>query len=275
MNTNISSLLIYPVKSLGGLPADVARICHSGFQFDRRWMLVDDNFVFLTQRQIPAMAELRVGISGRKLTISHLTDPTVQLEIPMDAGLGTPPCTVTVWDDILHARRCGAAFDEWFSTVLGRPCSLVFLPEGSLRFSKNSSSDLGRPMHFGDSQPLLVIGQASLDWLNQQLHEPVGMDRFRPNIVVDTTTPFEEDRWTRFRIGNEQFTVVKRCGRCSMVNIDQAAGKAGQEPLRTLARLRSFDNKILFGILARWECKDSTSQAELRVGHEITPEFQM
>ena len=49
----VSELFIYPIKSLGGISVSSAKISDRGIDFDRRWMLVDENNRFLTQREVP------------------------------------------------------------------------------------------------------------------------------------------------------------------------------------------------------------------------------
>ena len=75
------------------------------------------------------------------------------------------------------------------------------------------------------------------------------MNRFRPNIVVETDTPFLEDRWRYISIGMIEFNVVKSCSRCVITTTDQQTGERNpqQEPLRTLSKFRNSRGKILFG----------------------------
>ena len=48
---NVSELAIYPVKSFAQLPLTSARVEPFGLQHDRRWMVIDNNGKFITQRQ--------------------------------------------------------------------------------------------------------------------------------------------------------------------------------------------------------------------------------
>ena len=64
------------------------------------------------------------------------------------------------------------------------------------------------------------------------------MQRFRPNIVVQGTLPWEEDTWKRIRIGGMEFHVWQRCGRCAMTTIDRTTLERGPEPLATLSTFR-------------------------------------
>ncbi|MFX9703786.1 MOSC domain-containing protein, partial [Acinetobacter baumannii] len=67
--------------------------------------------------------------------------------------------------------------------------------------------------------------------------EPLPMNRFRPNIVVDGCLPFEEDGWKTLQLtgGNFKLHVVKPCARCVITCTDQRTSKVSQEPLKTLS----------------------------------------
>jgi len=97
-------------------------------------------------------------------------------------------------------------------------------------------------MSLADEAPFLLTTTASLADLNDRLtvrgKNHVGMQRFRPNIVVHGTYAWEEDTWKRIRIGNQEFEVWQRCGRCSMTTINCETLERGPEPLATLSTFR-------------------------------------
>src|SRR5882757_8810006 len=196
----ISPLYIYPIKSLGGIPLEAATLTDRGFEYDRRWMLVDENNRCLTQRELPQMTFLQVQLQENGLLIRHRykNDPIL---IPFDpAG---EHCTVTVWDDTCTARYVDGldgkkdgveehmeSIDEWFSRMLSFPCRLVYMPDDSRRKVDPNYAREEEITSFSDAFPLLIIGQASLDDLNGRLTQPLTMERFRPNIVFTGGTPF-------------------------------------------------------------------------------------
>src|SRR5690606_34216827 len=100
---------------------------------------------------------------------------------------------------------------------------------------------------FADGYPYLFLGTASMDHLNVQLDIPLGIDRFRPNIFIETNVPHEEDHFTSFAIGSARFQHIKPCVRCIMTTINQSTTEKGKEPLRTLAKYRGVDNGVIFG----------------------------
>jgi uncharacterized protein len=240
----ISQLYIYPVKSLGGTAMNEALVTPTGFEHDRRWMLVDENCRFISQREVPQMALLNVDIQTGGLRITHrITDASVIIPF----GATGREVIVTIWDDSCLARYASAEADKWFTSVLGISCRLVYMPGETRRHVDPRYAPAGAITSFSDAYPFLIIGQASLDDLNSRLTEALPINRFRPNIVFTGGQPYQEDRMSHFTIGNIHFYGVKLCDRCPIPTIDQNSAVRGKEPLKTLAGYRKKDNKILFG----------------------------
>ena len=242
----ISGLYIYPVKSLPGIAVSEALVTAKGFEHDRRWMLVDENNLFISQREAPQMTQLVVVIEYDGLHIKHKLKGN-SIIIPF----GPPPPdqrgTVTIWDDTCEARYVSGEADEWFTAMLGINCRLVYMPDDSMRIVDRRYAPAEMVTSFADAYPFMMIGQASLDDLNSRLTEALPMDRFRPNIVFTGGGPFEEDLLADFTIRNIHFYGVKLCARCIITTINQNSGAKGKEPLKTLASYRAKNNKIYFG----------------------------
>jgi len=242
----ISQLFIYPIKSLGGISLDTVRVTDRGFRYDRRWMLVDPDNVFITQRDLPMMALIRVSLGDEGLKVVSRLHPE-PLFIPY-RPVSLEFAKVRVWDDVCRAQFVSAEADAWFSAALGRACRLVFMPDSSLRVTDPGYAPSGSITSFADAFPFLLIGQASLDELNGRLEQALPMNRFRPNMVFTGGKPFEEDSFREFTIGTVRFGGVKLCARCPIPTIDQETAERGKEPLRTLAQYRRFrENKVFFG----------------------------
>lgn len=255
----LSDLRIYPIKSLGGISVAEALVEEKGFRYDRRFMLVTPSGDFMTQRTNHYMALIDVAIdrpseSDAMLRVWHRHRPDNVLTLPLtvpDAPGETIP--VSIWDDEnVPATLVSPEADRWFSDALDRPCRLVGMPDSTRRPVESAYArhdELGRPsaVSFADGYPYLLIGQASLDDLNQRLLQPVEMLRFRPNLVVSGGLPYDEDAWQQFRIGAMTFYGVKPCGRCVLTTVDPATGQKGREPLHTLTQYRRWKHKILFG----------------------------
>lgn len=242
----LSEIWIYPIKSLGGIRLTQATVQERGLQYDRRWMIVDANGQFITQRTVHQMALIEVEKSPNGFAITHRSTPENKLFFPLKP-IVNEPIKVRVWDDEVEAVTVSHEADLQLSTWLGQPVRLVMMPDWSNRPVDPDYAQEGENVSFADGYPLLIIGQASLDDLNTRLEQPVTMHRFRPNLVVEGSAPYAEDGWRNLRIGQATFKGVKPCSRCVLITIDPATGEKGVEPLKTLATYRKRNNKIYFG----------------------------
>ena len=269
----ITGLFIYPVKSLRGFAVPVAELDELGFVGDRRFMLVDPTGKFITQRVLPKMACIATQLAAGKLILS--TDSAGSISVPAASDPSAPLRTVSVWKhEGLQAEDCGDAAATWLSDFLGTRVRLV---RAGAKFSRSVTKSAARPgdlVHFGDAEPLLIISQASLDQLNDRIQaaggEPVPMDRFRPNIVIEGCDAFAEDTWPHLRIGPVVLRNGGLCARCIVTTTDQLTGERGKEPLKTLATFRrdpQDPTDVNFGVNLIQETKQGT----VRVGDDVTP----
>lgn len=240
----LSEIWIYPVKSLGGIRLPSAFVMQKGLQLDRRWMLVDENGRFMTQRTTPKMALFALKSIGDSLWITHGDDAVL---LPTNGSNPGKPVKAQIWNDTVDVLEEHEAFSLWFSERLGLPCRLVSFPEQNPRPVDPRYRLAAENVSLADGYPVLIIGQASLDDLNARLENPVPMNRFRPNLVFRGGEPYEEDGWKEFTVGNNRFKGVKPCDRCVLTTVDQATGVKGREPLLTLSRYRKQGDKINFG----------------------------
>lgn len=241
----LSGLTIYPVKSAAGIGLSRAEVVARGLAGDRRWMVVDPQGKFITQRSVPAMALIRVTLGPAALQLAAPGQPN--LVLPAALAANGEEVSVAVWGDRCLALAAGSEADDWLSQVLQRPCRLVYMPDQCQRPTAQGQFGGEKLVSFADAYPFLLISEASLAALNQRLEEPVPMDRFRPNLVVRGCDAFAEDRWQRIRIGEVLFELPKGCDRCSIPGVDQRTGIQQREPLLTLAQFRRWDGKIWFG----------------------------
>ncbi|WP_439557449.1 MOSC domain-containing protein [Dyadobacter sp.] len=242
----LSEIWVYPVKSLGGVKLSTAQVEERGLQWDRNWLIVDENGVFLTQREHNNMALIGVAINADGLEIFNKNNSQDCIQVPFD------PVTdhekdIKIWKDRLTACTVSDEADKWLSVQLGRKVQLVKLPKSSSRLSPPGLGSVQKRVSFADDFPFLLISEASLADLNSRLAHPVTMDRFRPNFVVAGTLPFEEDSWKNISISGIDFEVVSPCERCVVVTVNQQTGHRSPEPLKTLAGYRRSDKKIRFG----------------------------
>jgi uncharacterized protein YcbX len=240
----LTGIRIYPIKSLAGVTRVKARVLPKGLENDRRWMLVDERGVFMTQRVHTKMALFGVAETSKGYTITHQGE---SLTLPFDQGDASHPFEVEIWDDRVMAHEVNAEYSAWFSRKLDIPCKLVAFPEANPRQVETPFASVGQNVSLADAFPLMMIGEASLADLNNRLSEPMTMTRFRPNLIFSGGVPYEEDTWNDFLIGGKSFRGVKRCARCVLTTIDPATGEKGIEPLKTLSTYRRENNKIYFG----------------------------
>lgn len=244
MSFTVSSLHVYPVKSCRGIDLSSSIVDSRGLRHDRSLLIIADDGVAITQRDVPQLALVRTRILDDQ-TISLEFDGQPELKIQKNQAGNR--CKAVVWDDECDAVDQGDEAAKWFSKITGMSSRLVIMTDEFVRPVHQKKVEGDFRVGFADSHPLLIISRASLDELNSRLDTPVPMNRFRPNVVIDGAEPFAEDSWKQIKIGEILFDVTKPCARCVMVTIDQASGQGSKEPLKTLSTYRTVGSKVMFG----------------------------
>jgi uncharacterized protein len=261
----VSELYVYPIKSLGGIQLKEIQLTDRGFEHDRRWMLVDANNRFLTQREHARMALLQTAIANNGIEVYDKRNPGEKILIPFLAD-STEEMAVTIFRDTCQAISLSNEINQWFSRFLQLPCKLVYMPDDSLRkVDKNYAKESNNITAFTDGYPILMIAKESIADLNSRLEEPLPVNRFRPNLVIESSLPYEEDRMEHFSINNISFYGVKLCARCMITTINQQTIEKGKEPLKTLATYRMNNNKIYFG-----QNVIAATVGKIKIGDNIT-----
>ena len=238
----VTQLFIYPIKSLGGIEIKQSLVTQRGLQYDRRFMLVDEHGVFLTQRTLRKMALFKLSLADNGFVVSF---ENKTIEIPFYLKGTTQQ--VTVWDDTFEAITADEKYNQWFSEQLNQPVTLVYMHQQSNRLVNPKYAQNNEQLSLADGYPVLVISESSLNLLNTKLAKPIGMDRFRPNVVINGAAPHQEDELGVFNIGSTQFKVAKPCGRCVVTTINQQTLQTSKEPLATLAKYRKVGDSVNFG----------------------------
>lgn len=277
----LRALRVYPVKSMAGSTPDVAVVEPWGLAGDRRWTLIDDTGTVVTQRGQPRLALCR-AVSGPDggiiLRVPGHEPLSVTVPVP-GAGAGArgevfgETVVVNIFGTKVEAVPAGRQAHALMSAYLGAEVTLVHLDRPAERRPVDPRyARAGETVSFADGYPLLVTALSSLDALNSLVAQgdhpdegPLPMDRFRPNLVIAGTPPWDEDDWRRIQVGEVVLRVAKGCGRCVVTTTDQHTAERGREPLRTLARHRVTDGKLIFGQLLVPE-----SAGTLRVGDPLT-----
>ncbi|MFN7153940.1 MAG: MOSC domain-containing protein [Acidovorax sp.] len=275
LSGTIARLFVYPVKSCAGIEVQQALLTETGLDLDRAWMVVDAQGAFLTQRALPRMALIRPQLKTDEMVLQ--APGMLALHVAIDAV--ESPATVTVWRDTVPAWDMGAVAAQWFTDFLGQPCRLVrFDPEHKRLSSMAWTGGVEAPNQFADGFPILLASEASLEELNTRLatagHAAVGMDRFRPNVVLAGLDAHDEDRVDLVRVdggaeGQMHLQPVKPCARCPIPNIDPATAQTDPlvgDTLRTYRRDKRLDGAVTFGMNAI--VRQGAGQM-LRVGQRI------
>jgi uncharacterized protein len=235
MTATIVSLHSYPVKSARALDHASAVLTERGLPHDREWMVVDARGRFQTQRELPALARLEAAVHGDALQLRMDADA---IDVPRAPD--ARPREVQVWQSTCLADDTGDVIAAWLSRRLGRDLRLVHFNAQRPRVSDAAwTADLRALNAFSDGFPLLVANSASLAELNSRLQQPLPMNRFRPNIVIDGIEPWAEDRIDDLVADGLRLRLVKPCTRCTIPTTDQASGARGSdEVLRVLRTYR-------------------------------------
>jgi len=280
VTTRIARLFVYPIKSCAGVEVTEAVLTETGLDLDRAWMVVDAEGQFVSQRELPRMALVKVQLKHYEVVLRapgmlalHLQIDTVESAVK-----------VKVWDDEVPAFDMGDVAAQWFTDFLGTKLRLVRFDPDHKRLSNLQWTQGAEALNqFSDGYPLLVISDGSLIELNRrsaaQGHGAVGMERFRPNIVLAGLEAHDEDRLDVIEIeisADEavQLRPVKPCARCPIPNIDPATAESSPHVSDTLQAYRSNEQlkgAVTFGMNAIvLKGFDQT----LRVGQVVTASWR-
>jgi len=274
IEARIARLFVYPVKSCAGVEVTEAELTETGLDLDRAWMVVDAEGEFVSQRELPRMALVRPQIKHLDVVLRapgmlalHLSISTVE-----------EPVRVRVWDDVVQAYDMGDVAAQWFTDFLGRKLRLVrFDPEQRRLSDRQWTGGADALNQFSDGYPILVASEASLQELNRRLaaggHAPVGMERFRPNIVLAGLEAHDEDRLASMEIAADapvSLRPVKPCPRCPIPDVDPTTAQTSpvvSDTLQGYRRNKLVGGAVTFGINAIIEAGEG---ATLRVGQPVT-----
>ncbi|HEV7251152.1 MAG TPA: MOSC domain-containing protein [Shinella sp.] len=263
----IEGLNIHPLKSGRAIPVESATVRLDGLAGDRRFMIVEPDGRFITQRELQALARVEATAVGESL---HLEMEGRQLFASFEPE---DRLDVTIWDSPVSAAVADEAVNETLSDWFARPVKLVHMDALAVRAEGEDWAGSPAPVGFADGFPILVTTTGSLADLNRTLaakgQEPVGMDRFRTNILVTCDDPWAEDLWEAIEINGIVFDFVKPCARCIMTTQDQMTGeRIGGNPIQGLAEKRMSADRRVPGVLFGWNAVPR-SEGEIRLGDEV------
>ncbi|MBL7816589.1 MAG: MOSC domain-containing protein [Saprospiraceae bacterium] len=274
----LTQINVFPVKSLDGYSPQSAVVEKQGLQYDRRWMITDEKGLFMTLRNNKRMALLKAVVEDNQLLIFEKENPQNGVKLSIFDQITEGVMDTEIWDDRVVSVLVSPEANAFLSDFLGKKCQLVTMPPHSQRRVDEDFNTGDDIVSYADGFPFLIIGEASMVQLNEKIAErkpsnaPLSMRRFRTNFVFSGGTPFAEDYFGDFRIGEVDFKGVKPCGRCVMTTQDPDTGEKGKEPLDTLMTFRERGKKILFGQNVIWNNQkwQWAWQPEVKVGDPIT-----
>jgi hypothetical protein len=264
----VKSLHIYPLKSARAIDLETADLGSWGLEGDRRFMLVDERGKFITQRELQILAKVKARIDAGKLALflgDLSLDVTFDPERRVDAEIWDKPISLSLASD-----GANAALSGWFA----RPVRLVHADERTNRLCNPEWAGEGVNTGLSDGYPVLVTTTGSLRGLNDMTlelgGEGAGMERFRPNIVIDHDEPFADDFWGTIEIGGIRLDLVKPCPRCIMTTQDQETGeRIGPDPMPAMRRIRMSADRRVAGVLFGWNAVPR-SIGKVAIGDAVT-----
>lgn len=252
ISMKVSGLHIYPIKSSAPIHLQSTRVSKHGLDHDRRWALYGEDGQVLTARQHPKLLDIQCTITYTSCLVHHNNVQIADLSNSESEAKQTDHVKIFSYD--AYGSAINSGIDDWFSDYLGKRCRLLKVNTEEVRpVLEKHGGQTGDVVAFADQAPVLIISEASLQDLNDRLNEPIKMDRFRPNIVVQGAEAFDEDNWNIVNIGATSFRVIQQCERCVFTTIDPISKQKDQnkEPLTTLSSYRKNERGgIIFGVHA-------------------------
>lgn len=246
----IDRLFVYPIKGCRGISLESCNVVSGGLEHDRRYMIIDETGRMVTRREEQRLTRITVERSAAGFVVRSELEHRAALDLPLTFEAAPEEFSVwvnsSVWRDTPRARLHDEG-SQWLSALLGRNLRLVYLPEESLRQVNPARARVGDKVSFADGYPLLLTSSSSLDELNRRLPSPIGMHRFRPNVVVRGAASFAEDTWAALTLGKLPCTAPKLCDRCVVITMEEGSSEKSVEPLKTLATFRRWDGAVWFG----------------------------
>lgn len=265
VQATVSRLFIYPVKSCAGIQVQQAVLRDTGLEWDRAWMVVDAEGLFVSQRECARMVLVQPEITADALVLRAPGMPELRVALQAQGA----PRSVQVWDDMVLALDMGDAAALWFSDfLLYSGLRLVRFDPAVRRLSSPKwTQGQEAPNQFSDGFAVLVTTEAAVEELNTRLQHagqgPVGVERFRPNVVLSGLDAHDEDHLDLLLFqellaqsgqGLEaEMRLVKPCARCPIPNIDPAtadSSPAVSDALQTYRSDARVNGAITFGMNA-------------------------
>lgn len=214
----LKKICVFPIKSCGAMEVTEWKMNEKGLEYDREWMIINENGICLTQKQEPKLSLLipKIDLHSKRLSIS-LRNTNLQVSIPIDVDhdLLYDLCESKVCGDRIKVYDCQDEVAEWLSNILNTSVRLVRQSSGDERKYKNKKDQSSKSLSLSNQAQYLLISQQSVRWLQSRIDpqddfnpDTLG-DRFRGNFLIDGGEPFSENDWSELSIGNIKLRVRK------------------------------------------------------------------
>jgi uncharacterized protein YcbX len=236
----LARINVTPVKGTALHHVSSARLTEIGVEGNRRFHLADDRGALFSGLAHGPLVQVVADIDGALLTC-RFPDGTVVSGSTEDLGA---PVRTDLFARSVPGRVVEGPFGEAFSTYVGEPVRLI-----------RTDRDGDGP----DELPLTLISQASVEELGRRGGYPGELDglRFRINLELEGSAPFEEDTWDgdRVRIGEAVLRIRGQIPRCAVTTQDPATGLHDWNTLKQIAGFRPLmqTRQVPFGVYATVE----------------------
>ncbi|MDQ3142881.1 MAG: MOSC domain-containing protein [Bacteroidota bacterium] len=241
-------MAIYPVKSIAKIACSSLEIQDHGIPYDRKWMLIDEQGNFITQREQSKLNELKGKLIDNQFYFYHPDRVLDGFFIKSEFYLGKE-INVKIWSDTVKSKLTNPLASEWLSNYLNITCAIVeTIPEN--RYKNVIGVKKAIPLLYTDAYPIHIINQASVDNLSLKCGKSLDAYQFRPNIIVENLEEYREDEIRSFEINHIRFKIIKPCERCIISTLRPDQSRFQKEPLKSLAKYRKHGNAVWFGMYA-------------------------
>ena len=242
----ITDIYEYPLKSSKGNRLKSVEIDSFGLKNDRKIAVIDSKNRIITGRERPDLVHISSEIKEGILLLKFPGTENLILSLNVDLE----EITATLFRTKVQGMFLGSGSSEWISSVLKGDFKLISTFSGTGSSATSANVEV-YPTGYADSAPVHLINLKTLAYLNSKLGQKVGLENFRPNIVIDGNEPFEEDQWSALNINGCQFQLQELTSRCIFTTVDPKTALKDPEiePLSTLAGIRRLKNQpATFGI---------------------------
>ncbi|XP_069971693.1 mitochondrial amidoxime reducing component 2 [Penaeus vannamei] len=249
----VSELVVYPLKSGRPLYVQEAEATEHGFSVgphrDRSFIVILKEGSLVTGRQKPKLTFVTVKIDGETATFeAEGAEGHAKVNLQMVTQEGEAR-DADIFGAPVKGVDCGDEVSRWLSEFLyqGRREVRVLYrhPELDRRVARHEEREFPQILDtdkviYADVSPYHLITESSVEELNTRLEKPVKGNRFRGNIVVRGSKPYDEDDWAYVKIGEVVFRMLRPCDRCSFPTVDPETGTKdpAKEPQQTLKAYR-------------------------------------